>query len=434
MSVTFRSLVPVLVFALVSVVAPQPALAQDHAGMQMPMPPAEPHQMPAMTENPLGIDQTRDGSGTSWLPQASPMQGAMRHIGSWMLMLHGNAFLEYIAAEGPRGAEEFGSINWVMGMAQRPVRRGQLLFRTMVSVEPLTVGRCGYPTLLASGEQCRGAALHDQQHPHDVFMEVTAQYRRQLGRVAWEVYGGPAGEPALGPTAFPHRLSAMPNPIAPVSHHWLDSTHVSFGVMTGGLYGRRWKVETSAFNGREPDDARYDLDLGALDSYAARVWLMPTPRWALQVSAGHLTEAEAGHDDSREDVNRITASATYHRLIGARLSATTVAWGRNRETGEATSAFMAETALDLTDRDVLYGRGELLQKTAQELVLPLATDESFTVQKYQVGYTRWLARLRGIRTGVGGSVGVSIVPAALAPFYGGRATPEAAVYLTVRPG
>jgi len=422
--------------ALVLAVLLSPSLAfgQDPSGMQMPMPSGHDHQMPGMPEHPLGIDQTRDGSGTSWLPDTSPMLGLMRQRGSWMLMVHGNAFVQYIQSSGDRGDEQFGSINWLMAAAQRDVAGGPLTFRAMFSLEPLTVGRCGYPTLLATGEECRGEPLHDRQHPHDLFMELAAQYRRAIsGHLAVEVYGGPVGEPALGPTAFPHRISAMPNPIAPVAHHWLDSTHISFGVVTGGVYGHKWKAETSIFNGREPDDQRYNIDLGALDSYSGRLWIMPTSRLALQVSAGHVKDAEVAADGSPESINRITASLTYHAMVNNRTSATTVAWGQNREPHHATSAFIAETAVDLTRSGTLFARGEILQKSAAELVLPLDDDELFTLSKAQVGYTRWIAEGRTLKVGVGGVVGVSIVPTEIRSFYGGRTPAEFAAYVTIRP-
>jgi hypothetical protein len=269
-----------------------------------PMPPA-----------PLGIDDARNGSGTSWLPDDSPMRGAMWDAGPWSLMLHGAGFLQYIQTTGARGDHEVGSVNWFMGMAERAVAGGPLTFRGMLSLEPLTVGRCGYPDLLQTGELCLGSPLHDAQHPHNLFMELAADYRHALtSSLAIEIYGGPAGEPALGPVAFPHRPSATGSPTAPVSHHWLDSTHVSFGVVTAGAYGRRWKAEASVFNGREPDDRRYRLELAPLDSYSGRVWWLPSPQWSVQVSAGHLKDAEARPAGPREDVARITASATYHRL------------------------------------------------------------------------------------------------------------------------
>jgi hypothetical protein len=314
------------------------------------------------------------------------------------------------------------------------VSGGQLIVKTMFSGEPITVGRCGYPTLLASGEQCRGVPLHDRQHPHDLVMEVAAQYRRPVSdALAIEIYGGPAGEPALGPSAFPHRLSAWSNPIAPVSHHWLDSTHITFGVVTTGLYGRKWKAEASVFNGREPDAHRYDLDMAALDSYSGRFWLMPTPDWAVQVSAGHLNDAEAPDAGSREDVDRITASATYHRLRTTRLWATTVAWGQNREADHATAAFVAETALDVSTKDVLFARGELVQKTPADLALPADAYEPLTVGKIQFGYTRWIAHGRGVKAGVGGSVGLSFIPDEWTATYGGARLGEAAAYFTIHP-
>ncbi|HEX7741236.1 MAG TPA: hypothetical protein VF442_02190, partial [Sphingobium sp.] len=179
----------------------------------------------------------REGSGTSWLPDASPMYMVHRQKGPWMLMAHANAFLQYLHESGDRGAHQTGSINWLMGMAERGVGRGHLELRGMLSAEPWTIRGCGYPDLLASGELCSGETIHDRQHPHDLFMELSAEYDRPLaGTTRLQLYGGPAAEPALGPVAYPHRISAMPNPIAPISHHWLDSTHVAFGVVTGGVY------------------------------------------------------------------------------------------------------------------------------------------------------------------------------------------------------
>jgi hypothetical protein len=419
-----------LVSFVLGALAPPAMAQQTQSATQMPAG----HQMTMeMPENPLGISQARDGSGTSWLPDASPMPGLMIHRGPWMLMLQGSAFLQFIKTGTDRGDDQFGSINWFMAMAQRPVAGGALQLRTMFSLEPLTVGRCGYPVLLQSGEFCDGAPIHDRQHPHDLFMEVAADYRRVLGRsIAFELYGGPAGEPALGPTAFPHRLSAMPNPIAPISHHWLDSTHVSFGVVTGGLYGRKWKAEGSVFNGREPDDRRYDFDLAPLDSYSGRVWFLPTPAWALQVSAGHLAQAEFRADGPREDVDRVTASATYQRLVGNRVWATTMAWGRNVESDHATSAFTVETAVDVSVRDTIFARAEATGKTAADLVLPQPDDETFVVTKLQAGYTRWLGEGFGMKTGVGGSAGLSLVPESLRQVYGSRVGGEVSVYFAVR--
>ena len=277
-----------------------------------------------------GIPATRDGSGTSWLPDNSPMFALHRQAGAWTLMGHGAAFLQFLKDGGSRGEEQTGSINWLMGMADRRLGTGHFAVRGMMSVEPWTIGRPRLSRSLATGETCQGDAIHDRQHPHDLFMEIAAKYHRPLGRgVSLELYGGPVAEPALGPVAFMHRVSAMPNPMAPISHHWFDSTHITYGVVTAGLYGTRWKAEGSVFNGREPDDDRIDFDLGRLDSWSGRVWLLPAAGWALQVSAGHLNDAESGHHDELPvDVGRITASATYHRqTAGGSTWATSAGWG-----------------------------------------------------------------------------------------------------------
>jgi len=408
-----------------SAAAQTPATAQTGtSGMPMQ------HQH-AMAGGPLGISSAREGSGTSWLPDDS-LSHAGRTLGAgWMLMIHGQAFVQFIHAGSDRGDDQFGSVNWIMATVERPWAGGQFQVRGMFSAEAATVGRCGYPSLLQSGEVCRGEALHDRQHPHDVFMEVAADYRRAISKaVAFELYGGAAGDPALGPTAFAHRPSAMTNPFGPISHHWLDSSHISFGVVTGGLYGRTWKAEASAFNGREPDDTRWTIDLAALDSYSGRLSLMPSPQWAVQISAGHLTSAESHAEGTHEDVDRITASATYHRLTRDRLWATTVAWGQNRERDGATNAVLLETALDVSVRDSLFARADVVQKTAADLAL--AGDERFLVQKYQAGYTRWFARLTGIEAGLGASAGLALVPQGLESAYGRRVAGEFSVFLNIR--
>ena len=382
---------------------------------------------------PAAID--REGSGTSWLPDETPMYAIHAEARGWTFMTHGNAFLQYFDDAGDRGSHQLGSINWLMGMADRNAAGGRLRLRGMMSLEPWTIRGCGYPDLLASGELCSGEAIHDRQHPHDLFMELTATYDRQLTQaVSLQIYGGPAGEPALGPTAFVHRTSAMPNPMAPITHHWFDSTHVSYGVVTAGVYGQQWKVEGSVFNGREPDEKRTNFDFGAMDSWSGRLWYLPTKRWAIQVSAGHLKEAELrAADEPRIDVDRATASATYHRALEhGGIWATTVGWGRNAESiGERTNAFMAESSLTLRDRDAFYSRFEASQKSSHDLALP--GDAVFDVAKLQGGYTRYLATWEGLKPGIGVAMSAGFVPTELQPIYGGRVNAGVAVYLTLRP-
>jgi hypothetical protein len=322
-----------------------------------------------------------------------------------------------------------------MGMAQRPVGAGRLLMRGMVSLEPWTIGGCGYPDLLATGEACNDEAIHDRQHPHDLFMELAVQYDRPIGKgVRLELYGGPVGEPALGPVAFMHRVSGLPNPLAPITHHWFDSTHITYGVVTGGVYGPRWKAEASAFNGREPDEERTDFDLAAMDSWSGRLWLLPTSHWAVQFSGGHLAEAEAGHEgEPAIDIDRVTASATYHRTtLENVIWANTIGWGRNAPSqGVATNALLFETSVTVRTSDAWYGRIEWAEKDGHDLAAPDAG--IFNVAKLQGGYTRYLPPWKGLTPGFGAMISTGIVGSSLEPLYGGRFNPGVGVYLTLRP-
>lgn len=403
-------------------IACESANAQEHTGHAQ--------HTPDLNSFPV-----RDASGTSWLPDASPMYGIHQTAGAWQLMFHGNAFAQFLYESGDRGNEQAGSINWVMAMARRPLGGGRFGLRGMFSLEPLTIPGCGYPDLLATGEVCDGEAIHDRQHPHDLFMELAAEYDRPLsGTLRWQVYGGFAGEPALGPVAYPHRISAMPNPLAPISHHWLDATHITFGVLTAGIYNSRWKAEGSVFNGREPDEHRWDIDLAPLDSFAGRLWFAPSSALMLQVSAGHLTEAEPSHDAiGRTDVNRVTASATYHQQSRpGRLWASTIAWGLNSEDGEASNALLFESTLTLDERHAWFGRFEVAGKSAHDLDVH-DSDDTFIVAKLHAGYVRYLKPWRGLNPGFGGGLSAGIVPGSLEATYGSRVNFGFAVFATLRP-
>jgi hypothetical protein len=432
----------IALLVIVSALLSAPGQAQDHEH-PAPSAPAQPVNLPPAApqhEHAPGagasLFSSRDASGTAWLPDGTPMYGLHRQARGWEVMFHGNAFIQFLheAAPAHRGDSQAGSINWAMAMARRPLGPGRFGLRTMVSLEPWTIAGCGYPNLLATGERCDGDNIHDKQHPHDLFMEVAAEFDRPLTEtVRWQIYGGLAGEPALGPPGFPHRASAMPNPVSPVAHHWLDATHITFGVVTTGVYTSRWKAEASVFNGREPDDQRYDLDLAALDSFAGRFWFMPTGSLALQVSAGRMNEAEPPHGGTPPiDVGRVTASATYHRGFGGGgLWAATLGWGVNHEAGEATHGITAESSLAFAAGDTWFGRLELNGKPAHALHIHEST-EVFTVGKAQGGYTRYLPARRGLQPGFGAVVSAAFVPEPLEPRYGGIGF-GVGLFLTVRP-
>jgi hypothetical protein len=314
----------------------------------------------------------------------------------------------------------------------------------MISLEPWTVPGCGALNYFQTGETCEGDTIHDRQHPHDLFMELTARYERPLrDGWRWQVSGGPSGSPALGPPAFPHRASAADNPIAPISHHWLDSTHISFGLVNAGLSSDRWRLEASLFNGREPDENRADFDLGALDSIAGRITWSPSARLALQVSAAHLHDAEFQFPPQpRTSNDRLTASLSYERPLDRGGSwASTVAYGLNgghilasdgTDTFRLSNAALAETSLTLGGSHNLFGRLEVVGKPAHDLHVHDVPTRVLPVTKLQGGYVRLFPVWRAT-TGIGASASVSVVPEELRARYYGRVASGLSVFVIVRP-
>jgi hypothetical protein len=397
--------------------------ATSPAGMAMPM------------NGALGISMDRTGSGTTWIPDAVLLPSRHFMAGSWMLMVHGFLFGQYTWTDGPRGASQWGSLNWAMLMADRPFAGGRLQLRFMPSLDPWTVGRCGYPVLLQSGETCQGAPLVDRQHPHDFFMEVAAVYEREITRdAAMFVYAAPAGEPALGPVAFMHRPSAMDEPQAPLSHHWQDATHISFGVLTAGIFSRTARLELSAFNAHEPNEQRWDFDRITVNSFSGRVTLNPTANLSLTAGFGALDNPE--RQQPAEDMTRFVASAMYGRAIGARGQwASTVILGSNKHPEHRPShALLAEAEAVLDERHTLFGRFEHVRKNAHELQLAAFPDEqTFDIAAASVGYIRDVARGRGVTLGLGARGSVSFVPPDLESAYGSRTPLGGMIFLRVRP-
>jgi len=399
---------------------------------------------------PASLFAPRDTSGTAWLPDAAPMSGIHETWGRWESMFHGIVFGQFLIEPGDRhrtggfSTHQFSSVNWVMASTRRRAGSGWIGLRGMASLEPWTIGDCGYISFLATGENCEGDTIHDRQHPHDAVMELAAEYDRPLGKsLRWQIYGGLAGEPALGPPAFPHRVSAELNPIAPIGHHWLDSSHVTFGLVTTGVYNAKWKAEASLFNGREPDEDRTDLDLGPLDAFSGRITLAASRQLVLQVSAAHLEQAEFEFPPlPRGDVDRVTASVTWQRPLGGdSYLAATLAWGLNSALElvpegafrSHTNAGLLETSLTLHDRHTLFGRAEAVQKPAHDLHAHEYATAIFTVGKLQAGYVRELTVARSFRAGVGGTFALSLVPPELVSRYGGRAVPGFGVFVSLRP-
>ena len=345
-----------------------------------------------------------------------PMDMPMDSPG-WHFMQDAVVFGMFNHQGGPRGGDEFKAPNWWMGMFSRKVKSSQLTFNTMLSLDPATVGEQGYREIFQVGEAINGRPLIDRQHPHDLFMQLAGVWRIPINaKTGFTIAGGPVGEPALGPVAFMHRASAAENPMAPLSHHTFDSTHIAFGVITAAVDHGPWLVEGSAFNGREPDQHRWDFDFGALDSYAGRVWYRPTDEWEFQVSSGrlrHPEELEPG------DVTRTTLSAGWLKKYGDDFSAVTIGYGRNdKDQGSQNSVFAEGTRH--FGANSIYGRFEAHQAEAGVL----ATDTIQTSPQVDrllaltLGGVRDVLRWRGVEGGLGGALTFYGVPNALQATHG----------------
>jgi len=360
----------------------------------------------------------RDASGTSWQPDVSSHGGIHVHSGPWMLMGHAMLNGVYDWQEGPRGDEQAFLAGMIMGSARRDFANGGTLnFRAMLSPDPL-MGDDGYPLLFAAGETADGVEpLVDRQHPHDLFMELSASYSQRIGAdTSVFVYGGLPGEPAFGPPAFMHRMSAMDSPEAPITHHWFDSTHITFGVVTAGVVHGDWKIEASQFRGREPDEDRYDIESGELDSTAVRLSWNPTENLSLQASWADITSPEALEPD--EDEERWSVSGIYTRPIGAHgwWSATLAFANKERSDGVSLDAWLAEAAWHPNDRWTVFARGEAIETDELGAMHHGPVED---VQRLSLGAIRDFRLNQHAVLGVGAMAQQHFASDALEPLYGG---------------
>jgi hypothetical protein len=389
----------------------------------------------------LNLSMNRNGSGTGWLPDASPMYGYMFHTPKWMYMLHGNFFLRYnnqdFSNKGTRGDSKIDAPDWLMFMGQRLVgKNGLLHFNVMTSFDAPLGGSNGYPLLFQSGEAYKGSSIVDRQHPHDLFSELSVSYSQALSKKSDVfLYLAYPGEPALGPVAFMHRPSAMDNPDAPISHHWVDATHVTFGVATVGVRYGQFKLEGSSFTGREPNENRYDFDKPRFDSWSGRLSYSPSENWALQASHGFIKSPELLHPG--EDVRRTTASAIYSKALpnGSSLNAAAV-WGMNKikdHNGENAVLVEGEWRFNKLS---LHSRYEWVQKGIEELSLDedvFGHDAVFPVNAFTAGFNYDLLNLGQTRLAIGSQATYYSADKRLDPLYG-KHPMAVEVYLRIYPG
>jgi len=361
-------------------------------------------------------------SGTSANPGASSVPMLMRQWRDWHVMLHGVAFVNRIEQSGRRADEpKTFSTNWIMGSASRPFAGGTLMLRTMLSLEPATITDRKYPLLFQTGETAFGRPIIDGQHPHDFFMEVAAAYARRIGsRSLVHVYVAPVGDPALGPVAFPHRASAAELPQAVLGHHYQDSTHIASSVVTGGVTIGAWRVEGSAFHGREPDEERWDFDGGAPDSWSGRLTWTPAPSLTAQVSAAYISKPEKLEPG---DQQRRTASISYTRGGWA----STILCGQiYKESHDNTlNSWLAESLVRFANRHSVSLRVERGDKDelfphrhGPVIERPPIAVPTFRIDAATLGYTFDVLRASSMRAGAGATYTVYAYPQRLEPFYG----------------
>ncbi|MET0183473.1 MAG: hypothetical protein ABW199_11355 [Caulobacterales bacterium] len=390
-----------------------PAAQHDHRTMEHDAPP-EDHDAHKMRGLYGSYGMGRDASGTSWQPDVSTHGGVHGRAANWDLMGHALLNGVYVWQEGARGDEKAFLAGMFMGAARRDFANNDTVnLRLMMSPDPL-MGKSGYPLLFAAGETADGATeLIDAQHPHDLFMELSASYTHRFDDGS-SVFGyvGLPGEPAFGPPAFMHRLSAMDSPEAPLSHHWIDSTHITFGVVTAGYVRGPFKIEASRFRGREPDQDRFDIEEPRLDSTAVRVSVNPAERLSLQVSWADIESPEQLHPD--EDEERWSASAIYAQPIGSGLWTTTFAFGtKAHDGGHWHNAWLIESALKPNDEWTYFARAEQIETGA------LAPDIEADVQRLSVGAIRDFRISDSTVIGVGALVQQHFAPDSLEDLYGG---------------
>lgn len=376
--------------------------------------------------NPASMYLMNLASGTSLNPDAWPMPMIMTHFGQWNTMFMVNGFIDETQQTGARGHDKFYSTNWAMATAQhRLSSRAAFEALLMLSLEPATITDRSYPLLFQTGETAFGLPLVDAQHPHNLIMALGFHYTRELAEdTIFDLYFAPVGDPALGPVAYPHRASAMDLPQAPISHHLQDSTHISDEVITAGIARKKFKLEASGFHGAEPGENRWIIQTGAIDSWSARAWYLPSENWAAQISAGRITHPEALESG---DQFRTTASVEYSKPINGSAWSSSLIWGRVHETqvDRNLNSYLLESLLPLSRKNFLTGRVELADKDelfddqpALEQQIDARDGSTFRIRAYTIGYTRDIDLIRHVETGLGANVSLYSLPAAIKPYYG----------------
>lgn len=391
---------------------------------------AIPHQMPQELKHEMSkqimhgmygnYPMTREASGTSWVPTSSPQEGFHIMHDKWMLMFNGFSYFVMDVQRGKRGNEALFDSNMFMFMAQRDFEKYTFAFRSMFSLEPLTIGKCGYPLLLQTGETCDGETpLIDRQHPHDLFMELAlVNTYRITENSSLFLYLALPGEPALGPPIFMMRFSSEYIPEAPLGHHWMDSTHITFGVVTAGIIYKGLKLEGCAFNGREPDQDRFNIEKPKLNSYSLRLSLNPMENLAFQASYGFIKSPEKLHPNT--NINRYIISAMYNKKFheDSNFQGSAIVGINDEKPGRILPAFLLEGTLELQKKHLFFSRFEWVKKNDLFIEPDPLADRAFDVKKLTAGYVYEFLLTRHSKWGVGGLLDFPITPKQVNVRYG----------------
>lgn len=345
----------------------------------------------------INLPMNRDGSGTGWQADESPLWMYMKTKGKTTFMMHGSIFLRYtyqdLAKKSNKGGQQLDAPNMFMfALSKKLTQKDVFSAFAMISLEPLTVGNDGYPLLFQSGETYNGIPLSDRQHPHDLISALSINWTHSFSKnIDLNYYLGFPGEPALGPEVFMHRISAMNNPDAPLGHHWQDATHITFGVATLGFRYKIMKVEGSFFNGREPDEKRYNFDTPQADSYSYRISINPLRSLSFQFSQGFLQSPEVL--SPTENSIRTTSSLIHTKqLTEKKFISSTLVWGMNSSNTQNLNSFLLESNLQL-NHFAIYSRYEILQKDAHDLnIIHANEDQLFLIQAFTLGINKALVQ------------------------------------------
>jgi len=178
-----------------------------------------------------------------------------------------------------------------------------------------------------------------------------------------------------------------------------------------------WKLEASRYNGREPDQHRYDIETGALDSTAARLSWNPTQRWALQAS--WADEIGPEQLEPGVDQHKVSMSAIYTVPFGDHgWWSTTAAWGRRSSEGLDLDAWVLESAVKPDAAWTVFARAERVDNDELTPAVLGRHGPVFTVGKVSLGAIHDWALSPHVSFGLGGLYAFDFVPGALDVAYG----------------